>query len=247
MRTRSINNLDQPNLPWIEGVSSMGSSEPVLHGERNAFGDARPIFPTTTKIPSALDSSPLAFATLRVMDKAVGHSRLTNTTGAECMQARAHELYDALAVLSGVSELELRRPGPAISLADISNYALRKHYLNKDFRYEDGLRLHAECPRRPLDTELFRASDSIRKRIGRAVRDLRLIGALEVNAHGYLTSLHRLPYIQRVLEEKGVTSVRKCPGGKRVLCNVAGAEVNLELKDARQIVDEVLALNVKAS
>lgn len=76
-----------------------------------------------------------------------------------------------------------------------------------------------------IEAEQFRAVDKVRKRIERAVRDLRVIGALEVNSAGYLSTLRRLPEIRRVLEERGVAYVRLCPGGKRALCDVKCKEI----------------------
>ncbi len=149
------------------------------------------------------------------------------TTGAEPMQARARELYDAFAGVIVLSEFELRTVGPAISLEGVSMRAVKAAYLAQDAKYQNTLAAPAENQQFDVEGEQFRAQERVRKCIGRALRDLMVIGAVDVDGAGNPIALHRLPHIRRMLAEKGATFVRLSPGGKRLLCDAEGREIQL--------------------
>jgi hypothetical protein len=208
---------------------------------------AKAAYPLTAELPNTADAPMRTSSRGELAKAASSKGLLTITSGTEPMQARAVELYNVYATLVHLSDLELRNSGPPVSLEGVSIDAVKAKYLSRDFTYERVLGARIEHPELDIETELFRAGDNFRKRIGRATRDLLVIGALTMNSNGHPSTLQRFPEICRILSESGVVYVRLCPGGKRALCDVNGNEVQPNLKHGAKTADNQLDLCVKTS
>jgi hypothetical protein len=247
LKSKSTNLIEQPRLPGLDLPSDSSVAKPMTSNTEVEPETAKAAYCLTAELPNATEAPMLTSSRGELAKAASGRGLLTITSGTEPMQARAIELYSVYATLMHLSDLELRNSEPPVSLEGVSIDAVKAKYLSRDFTYEKVLGARLEHPELDIDTELFRAGDNFRKRIGRATRDLLIIGALTMNSNGYPSTLQRLPEICRILSESGVVYVRLCPGGKRALCDIDGNEVQPNLKDGAKTADNQLDLCAKSS